>query len=62
MEAKNFDYSLRNVPIPSKCKYLKCIVEKIEIFVRRLRWKSYHFCKENSETRAAISKTLSLKH
>ena len=23
------------------------MVEKVESFVRRLRWKAYHFCKEN---------------
>ena len=25
------------------------MVEKVESFVRRLRWKAYHFCKENRE-------------
>ena len=25
------------------------MVEKIECFIRRLRWKAYHFCKENDQ-------------
>ena len=35
--------------MPSKSKYLKYIVERVESFVRRLRWKAYHFCKEYRE-------------
>ena len=31
MEMKNFGYSLRNMPIPMKRKYLKCMVEKVEV-------------------------------
>ena len=49
MQTKNFGYSLKNIPMPSKCQYLKCMVEKVESFVRRLRWKAYYFCKENRE-------------
>ena len=25
------------------------MVEKVECFIRRLRWKAYYFCKENDE-------------
>ena len=49
MEAKNFGYLLKNISIPSKSKYTKYMVEKVESFVGRLRWKAYHFCKENRE-------------
>ena len=47
MEIKNFGYSLKNIPIPRKSNYLKCLTEKTENFIRRLRWKVYHFCKSN---------------
>ena len=46
MEAKNFGYSLKNIPIPTKSNYLKSMVEKVESFIRRLRWKAYFFCKD----------------
>lgn len=46
MEKKNFGYSLKNIPIPNKKSYLKCLIDKVENVIRRLRWKVYHF--ENS--------------
>ena len=49
MEVKNYGYSLKNIPIPSKSRYLKCMVEKVESFIRRLRWKAHHFCKDNGK-------------
>ena len=42
MEMKSFDYSLKNIPIPSQRKYLKCMVEKVESFIKRSRWKGHH--------------------
>ena len=45
MKVKSYGYSLKNIPIPSKSRDLKCMVEKVECFKRRLRWKAYHFCK-----------------
>ena len=47
MEIKNFRYSLKIIPIPTKSNYLKCLTEKTENFIRRLRCKDYHFCKDN---------------
>ena len=47
MEVENYGYSLKNIPVPSKSRYLKCMVEKVENFIRRLRWKAHHFYKDN---------------
>ena len=49
MEQKNFRYSMKNIPIPSEKDYLKCLVEKIENFIRRIRWKAYFFEKAHSD-------------
>ena len=49
MEVNNYGYSLKNIPKPSKSRYLKCMVEKVECFIRRLRWKACCFCKENDK-------------
>ena len=57
MEVKNFGYSLKNIPIPSKPKYLKYMVENVESVIRRLIWKVYHFLKENSENDSENLKT-----
>ena len=48
MDVKNFGYSLKNITIPTKRKYLKCLVERVKSFIRRLREKGYHFCKDDA--------------
>ena len=47
IENKNFGYSLKNMPIPTKSNYLKCLTEKIKNFVKRLGCKAYHFRNSN---------------
>ena len=37
MEARTLGYSMKNVPIPPKQRYLKRIMEKVESFIPRLR-------------------------
>ena len=56
-----FGYSLKNIPITSKSKYLKYMTEKIESFVRRLRWKAYHLCKKNRENDSEQCKNFRFK-
>ena len=43
MERINFDYSLKNIPIPSNQSYLKTMIEKVEAFIKRICWKAYFF-------------------
>ena len=42
-----FDYSMKNIPIPPRLNYLKClialIVQKVEKFIKLLQWKPYLF-------------------
>jgi hypothetical protein len=45
MEPTNLGYSTKNIPIAQPKEYLKCLVEKSESFLRRVRWKAYHFLK-----------------
>ena len=37
------------------------MVEKVESFVRRLRWKAYHFCKEHKENNSNQCKNFGLE-
>ena len=46
MERVKFNYSMKNIPIPSKNAYLKNLIFKLESFIKRIRWKAYFF--ENS--------------
>ena len=43
MEKINFGYSLKNIPIPSGKQYLKCFIDKLNSFIRRVRWKVFFY-------------------
>ena len=43
MDKINFGYSMKSIPIPSNQHYLKCLLEKLNSFIRPLRWKAYIF-------------------
>ena len=45
MEPVNLGYSTKNIPIAQPKEYLKCLVDKTESFLRRVRWKAYHYLK-----------------
>ena len=49
MNTRNIQYSLKNIPIPSSFDYLKCLVSKMEDFVKRLRWKAFWYEKKLRE-------------
>ena len=41
-----YDYSLKNIPIPSKTSYNLKLIEKIESVIKRMWWKAYFFLNE----------------
>ena len=41
MEKINFNYSLKNIPIPSKTSYELKRIEKIESVIKRMHWKAF---------------------
>ena len=43
MERMNLKYSLKNIAIPGKQKYLKAFISKVESLIRRMRWKAFYF-------------------
>ena len=45
MEPTNLGYSTKNIPFVQPKEYLKYLFEKTESFLRRIRWKTYHFLK-----------------
>ncbi len=47
MKTHNFNYSLKNIPIPDNTSYKLLLIEKIESFIKRIRWKAHFFL--NSE-------------
>ena len=45
MRQFRFEYSLKNIPIPSKDNYLRNLIEKVESVLKRMRWKAHFFLK-----------------
>ena len=41
MKAYNLGYSQKNIPTPSTTSYLKCLINKVESLLRRVRWKVF---------------------
>lgn len=51
MDRINYGYSTKNITIPPRNEYLKRLIEKTELFVKRIRWKAFFFLHpENYET------------
>ena len=49
MEKINFNYSLKNIPIPAKDNYIKCFIGKEESLIRHMRWKAVFFDKNEND-------------
>ena len=47
MEARNIGYSMKNILIPPKQRYLKGMMEKVESFNTRLSLKAHFFFDKN---------------
>ena len=55
IEKINFGYFLKNISIPSKKQYLKCFIDKLNNFIRRICGKAF-FCKNDNEDSCDINK------
>ena len=53
MERTSFNYSPKNIPVPTLSLYKLRLIEKIESVIKRMRWKAHFFLKEdnNDETK-----------
>ena len=49
METKNLDYSVKNIPLSNKTAYQKVLIGQTENFLRRVRWKVYHYLSNSEE-------------
>ena len=43
MESTRFDYSTKNIPLPSESDYNRKLIDKTEHLCRRMRWKAYFY-------------------
>ena len=51
------NYSGKNIPLPTKNEYLKCLLEKIESVIKRMRWRAHFFLNKNTESDTSDSDT-----
>ena len=49
MEKLNFGYSLENIPTPGEKSYKLRLIEKIEIFIKKMRWRAIFFINNNKK-------------
>ena len=52
MDKVNSNYSLKNILLPNKDTYRKNLIQKVESFIKRIRWKAFFFerqCKDNDK-------------
>ena len=63
MNSRNFNYSLKNIPIPDITSYKLLLIEKTENFIKRIRWKAHFFLNgENNETNTQNNETNNFGH
>ena len=43
MNRQNLNYSMKNIPIPNNNSYKLLLIEKIEAFIKRMRWKAHFY-------------------
>ena len=50
MDQRNFPYSMKNIPVPSKKLYLKILIDKVELLIKRMRCKALFLENESEST------------
>ena len=57
MEKVNFGYSMKNIPIPGGKSYKLRLIQKVEDFIKKIRWKAIFFMKGENQTEPTTRKT-----
>ena len=61
MEKVNLGYSTKNIPFPSERNYRTKLIEQIEAFLKRMRWKAIFYNIQNGEEQEKIPQNYGLK-
>jgi hypothetical protein len=51
MEPMNLGYSIKNIPLAQPSDYLKCLINKTESLLRRMRWKAFFYLNPQAQSR-----------
>ena len=52
MEQVKFDYSMKNIPIPSKEEFMIQMIHSVEYFVKNIRWRAFFFLNPSQSTQS----------
>ena len=55
MERINLNYSLKNIPLPTRSSCQLRLIEKLESVIKRMRWKSFFFPRDNNDIKKTNS-------
>ena len=58
MEKVNFDYSVKNISIPDGKSYKLQLIQKVENFIKKIRWKAIFFMKGGNQFDPTTHKTV----
>ena len=50
MDQFHLGYSGKNIPLPPKNNYIKCLIEMMESVIKRMRWRAHFFLKGKDRT------------
>ena len=48
-QVKDFEYSMKNIPLASKNAFLQTLIAKTESLIQRMRWKAFFFLNKNTD-------------
>ena len=57
MEKVKFGYSMKNIPITNRKSYKLHLIQKVEGFMKMVRWKAILFMKTGKQTESIAHKT-----
>ena len=52
MEKMQLGYTYKNIPIPKQRNYKVQLVDKIEMLVKRMKWKAYHYMNNSKDNKS----------
>ena len=61
MEKVNLGYSTKNIPYPNERSYKAKLLEQIEAFIKRIRWKAIFFSSNKDKEPQEFSQNYGLK-
>ena len=57
MEKVNFGYSMKKIPLPDEKSYKLQLIQKVEDFIKKIRWKAIFFMKGGNQAEPTAHKT-----